>query len=179
LSSESELRRQRDAANRIRADIGRASSTVAAKRKKAADAQASAARSTNASTIRMKSSEAERATKEANDAEKKRAELEKKLAEAEVKVTKAQEKYEKERSSAQTKALSDLRRSAQRSSARFAPRRLGDSLGERSLTDHRSAGATGNRTTTDVFLSHASEDKDYIARPPQGRPRGSRSDRVV
>ena len=69
--------------------IGRASSTVAAKRKKAADAQCAAAWSKSPSTIRMKTSEAERSTKEANDAAKKRADLERKLTDTEVKITKA------------------------------------------------------------------------------------------
>lgn len=160
MSRESELRRQREAANRIRTNISRMSSTVAAKRKKASDAQAAAARSKTASTIRMRSSEAERATRDANEAEKKRADLEKKLAETEVKVTTAQEKYEKERSAAQSKALADLRRTTLESSDRFAPRRLGDSFG-----DPPSLGATQNPSATDVFLSHASEDKDEIARP--------------
>ena len=149
----------------MRTDISRASSIVAAKRKKAADAQAAAARSKNASTIRMKLSEAERATKDANDAEKRRADLEKKLAETEAKVMKAQEKYEKERSTAQVKAISDLRRTTQQSSDRFAPRRLSDSFTERSLADPAGADAMRNPAATDVFLSHASEDKDDIARP--------------
>lgn len=165
MSSESEVRRQREAANRIRTDISRASSTVAAKRKKAADAQAAAAKSKNASTIRMKTSEAERATKDANEAEKKRADFEKKLADTEKKVTKAQEKYEKERTTAQSKALADLRRSTQRSSERFAPSRLGDAFGGRSLADAPASTSALSGPVTDVFLSHASEDKDDIARP--------------
>ncbi|PRY49555.1 TIR domain-containing protein [Knoellia remsis] len=113
----------------------------------------------------MRSAEAERATKDANEAEKKRADLEKKLAETEVKVTKAQKKYEKERSAAQSKALADLRRTALESSDRFAPRHLSDSFGDRSLAEPPNLGATQNPSATDVFLSHASEDKDEIARP--------------
>ncbi len=164
MSKESELRRLRDAANRIRSDISRASGTVAAKRKKAADALTAAGRSKSPATIRQKTTEAERATKDANDAEKKRADLEKKLADTEVKITKTLEKVEKERASAQAEAIADLRRTTQRSSDRFAPRRLGDAFEEQSLAD-ATRSERASRPPTDVFLSHASEDKDAIARP--------------
>jgi hypothetical protein len=113
----------------------------------------------------MKTSEAERATKEANDAEKKRADLEKKLADAELKVSKTQEKYERERANAQRKALDDLRRSTQRSAEHFAPRRLGDAVAERSLADPPPIRGVARSPKHDVFLSHASEDKDGFARP--------------
>lgn len=165
LSNEIELRRHREAANRLRVEISRASSKVAARRKKAADAQGAAARSKSPSTIRIKTSEAERATKEANDAERKRADLEKKLADTEVKLTKAQEKYEKERASAQSKALAELRRTSEQSAAKFAPRQLGDALGNRSRSDSWRSIAPSNEPVIDIFLSHASEDKDDIARP--------------
>lgn len=165
MSHESELRRHRDAANRIRVDISKASSTVAAKRKKAADAQVGAARSKSPSTIRMKITEAERATKDANDAEKKRADLERKLADTEVKITKAQQEYEKERSTAQSKALADLRRTSLHSSERFAPGRFSDTYGERSPSTPSSPSPAHTSPVNDVFLSHASEDKDDIARP--------------
>ncbi|OFE14470.1 hypothetical protein BA895_11000 [Humibacillus sp. DSM 29435] len=164
MSSASDLRRLREAANRIRTDIARSSTVVATKRKKATEAQAAAGKSKSASTIRSKLSEAERATKEANTAESKRAELEKKLAEAEVKVSKAQQKYEQDRSNAQTKALTDLRRTAQKSSEQFAPRQLASSFGERTSALSGSE-PVRNSSITDVFLSHASEDKDEIARP--------------
>src|SRR6266545_1330458 len=110
VSAESELRRYRDGASRHRTAISKTSAEVAAKRKKAADASSAASRSSSSSTVRIKLSEAERATREANAAEQKRAGLEKKLAEAEEKITKAQEKYEKEQRAAQAKALDAIRR---------------------------------------------------------------------
>ncbi len=115
--------------------------------------------------IRSKTAEAERATKDANDSEKKRADLEKKLADTEVKITRTQEKYEKERATAQEKALADLRRASERSSERFAPRRLGEAVSERSLADGAFGSVAPRQAINDVFLSHASEDKDDIARP--------------
>lgn len=165
VSHESDLRRYRDAANRLRTDISKASSTVAARRKRASDAQQAAARSKSASTIRMKSAEAERATREANDAEKKRADLEKKLADTELKITKAQQGYEKERAAAQSKAMAELRRASMQSSDRFAPGRVRAAFSERSLTDPPRDSLTKTTPEYDVFLSHASEDKEEIARP--------------
>lgn len=115
-------------------------------------------------TVRQKTAEAERATKDANEGEKKRADLEKKLADTEVKITRTLEKVERERASAQDKAMAELRRATQQSSDRFAPRRLGDALGEQSPAD-ATRRERPSRPATDVFLSHASEDKDAIARP--------------
>jgi hypothetical protein len=165
MGTESDLNRYRAAANQIRTEISRASDTVATKRKKASDALAAAGRSKGATTIRTKAAEADRATRDANDAEKKRAGLEKKLAETEVKITKTQQKYEKERSTAQSRALDDLRRSAEQSAERFSPSHFGDMLRERNLGPGPSSLQLRQRPTKDVFLSHASEDKEDIARP--------------
>ena len=57
--------------------------------------------------------------------------LERKLAETEVKITKTQQKYEKERATAQSRALDDLRRGAGQSAERFSPSHFGDTLRER------------------------------------------------
>lgn len=70
MSTESELKRYRDQVSKLRSEVGRHSSTVATKRKKAADAMSAASRSRSDSTRRMKEREAEAATKDANTAEK-------------------------------------------------------------------------------------------------------------
>lgn len=160
MTSESEVRRYRDDANKLRSDVARASSVVAAKRKKSADASIAASKSRSDSTIRMKLAEAQRATKEANDAEKKRADLEKKLADVEVKAGRAQERLERDRQVKQDRAMSDLRRRTEQAASQFgAPRRLGDAF--------VSSPAGRSTPVRDVFLSHASEDKDEVARPLQ------------
>ena len=100
-----DLRRYRNEANSIRTDIGKASSTVATQRKKASDAVAAASRSKSPSTVRTKSSEAERATKAANDAEAKLASLQNRLADVEVNIARTQQKYDKERDAKQAAAL--------------------------------------------------------------------------
>ncbi|MET4538710.1 hypothetical protein ABIE37_000465 [Arthrobacter bambusae] len=156
MSYESDLRRYRSDASRLRNEIARTSATVATQRKKAADANSAASRSSSQSTTRMKLAEAERATKSANDAEKKRADLEKKVADVDSKIHATQNKYEKQQQDNQTKALAELGRNNARAAAHFrTPARLGSPV----------EGSQNLSPSSDVFLSHASEDKDEIARP--------------
>lgn len=159
MSAEYDLKQHRSEANRLRGEISKLSSTVAAKRRKSADATSAAAKSKSAMTIKSKSSEAERATKEANDAEKKRADLERRLADAETKATRDLEKVEKERQTAQKRAMQDLQRRTDRAAAQFGPPRRLNAAFPTSREAHAA------EPVRDVFLSHASEDKDEIARP--------------
>lgn len=173
MSAESDLKRYRDEAVRLRGQISKASGTIATKRKKAADARAAAARSKSQTTIKSKLREADSAERDANAAEKKRADLEKKVAGVEKKVATAQARYEKDQQNSQKKALDSIRRQNATATRQFTPhRRLakgasteffpGRRLGEPFPRDGSAADiAPGN----DVFLSHASEDKDEIARP--------------
>lgn len=158
MSAEYDLKRYRAEANRLRGEISKASSTVAAKHKKAADARTSASKSKNASTVKSKLSEGERASKDAIDAEKKRGDLEKKLAETEVKVTKAQEKAEKEREVSQKRMISDIQRRADLASSQFEPL-------DRPVSPIPDRSAGRSEAASDIFLSHASEDKAELARP--------------
>lgn len=171
MSTESDLRRYRDQAVQLRAQIGKASSTVAEKRKKAAAARAAAARTKSDATRRSKLREAELAEKAANDAEKKRSDLEKKLADIEKKVAVSQGKYDKEQQASQKKALDSIKRQNAAAARQFGPpRRLGDPAPgpfapPRRLGDSTPAEPEEATPDHDVFLSHASEDKDDIARP--------------
>jgi hypothetical protein len=169
MTTEISLRRYRAEANKYRTDISRASSAVAAHRKKAADATSAANRSKNASTIKAKLAEAERATKAANDSEKKRADLEKKLADVEKKIAKAEEMYQKEQLAAQKKAVQDLRRRTDRAASQFGPPDLAG-LRRSMAASPRQPDTSGSESphrppVADVFLSHSFEDKDDIARP--------------
>ncbi len=138
-------------------------------RKKAADAASAASKSRSAATTRSKLAEAERATRAANEAEKKRADLERKLAAAQLKITRAQHMNEKEQKAAQAKAIKELRSRTERAAAQFgASRPLGhEHLAAVTLGEPRAPwdAESGPRPAADVFLSHASEDKDEIARP--------------
>jgi predicted nucleotide-binding protein len=118
----------------------------------------SADKTRSVSMAKSKRSEAERATKAANDAEKKRAAAEKKLVSVEFEISKNQNKYEKEREAAQAKALADLSRKADQASAQFSPPWDTGLPGVLPLP-------ISVELEHDVFLSHASEDKDAIARP--------------
>lgn len=171
MSTQSDLRRYRDQAVQLRTQIGKASSTVAEKRKKAAAARAAAARTKSDATRRSKLREAELAEKAANDAEKKRSDLEKKLADVEKKVAASQGKYDNEQQASQKKALDSLKKQNAAAARQFGPpRRLGDPAPgpftpPRRLGDSMSAEPEETTPDHDVFLSHASEDKDDIARP--------------
>lgn len=174
ITAESELRRYRTEAGTLRQNISKASSTVAAMRKKATAASAAASRSSNPSTVRMKTSEAERATKQANEAETKRAGFEQKLSNVETKLLKAQEKWERERQTAQDRALRDLALRTTQAASQFnsvqppsARRAVETAPSTESAITPQNAAVTTPATAParDIFLSHASEDKDEIARP--------------
>ena len=166
MASESDLNRYRTDAARVRGEIAKTTSTVAAKRKKAADARGAAQRSTAASTIRLKLAEADRAEGEANAAEKKRADLEKKLAGLEGGIVKAQIDVDKKRATDQTKALDAIRRENARAASQFTPTTpLGSEVAAHSWGVATTGSMAAASPAHDVFLSHASEDKDSIARP--------------
>lgn len=159
MSNESELRRLRSDSARFRADVAKASGIIATQRKKATDASIAAGKSKVASTVKNKLAEAQRATKAANDAEKKRAGAEKKLTDVERKINATQQRYEKEQRDNQVEAMAQLRRGNERAGSQFHPPTL---LGAPLSPTETSVPAS------DVFLSHASEDKDEIARPLKG-----------
>lgn len=171
MTAESDLRRYREQAVQLRTQISKASATVADKRKKAATARASADKTKSAATKRSKSREAESAEKAANEAEKKRSDLEKKLADAEKKIATAQGKYDNEQQASQKKALDSIKKQNATAARQFGPpRRLGDPAPgphtpARRLVEGTRAEPEPMVQDHDVFLSHASEDKDDIARP--------------
>jgi hypothetical protein len=171
MSTESDLRRYRDQASRLRKQISKESATVASSRKEAADKQGAAAKASSESVRRSRLREADAAEKSANAAEKKRADLEKKLAETEKKLADTQARSEKESRKAQQDALDELHRRSESAAGQFRPSSLFSrpdifespstplAFGTESLNEAKS------ETRADIFLSHASEDKDEIARP--------------
>lgn len=169
MSVQSDLWRYREQAVQLRTQIGKASATVADKRKKAAAARAAADKTKSDATRRAKTREVETADRDANDAEKKRSDLEKKLAEAEKKVAATQTKYDKEQQASQKRALDSVRKQNAAASRQFTPPR---GLSEPAPGPFSPAPRLGDthpaeqvKPEHDVFLSHASEDKDDIARP--------------
>ncbi|VEI02456.1 Uncharacterized protein containing a TIR (Toll-Interleukin 1-resistance) domain [Acidipropionibacterium jensenii] len=156
MSTVSELNRYRDQAARLHTEISRHSKTVADKRKKAADAQSAASRSRSVSTVRSKRREVEAATTAANSAERKRADAEKKLADVERKLGRLQARYEKEQRAESQRSFNAIRKASSAATSQFGPF---------SRTEAPLVRQPENADVTDIFLSHASEDKDEIARP--------------
>lgn len=171
MTAESDLRRYREQSIQLRTQISKASATVADKRKKAAAARAAADKTKSDATRRSKAREAESAEKAANEGEKRRSDLEKKLADVEKKIATAQGKYDKEQQANQKKALDAIKKQNAAAARQFAPpRRLGDPPREPFAPDRHTGGLSPVAlepfaSENDVFLSHASEDKDDIARP--------------
>lgn len=171
MTAESDLRRYREQAVQLRTQISRASATVAEKRKRASAAVAAANKTKSDATRRSKTREAESAEKAANDAEKRRSDLEKKIADVEKKIATAQVKYDKDQQASQKKALDAIKSQNAAAARQFNPtRRLGDPAPgpftpARRLNDPVLAVPESPEPDHDVFLSHASEDKEDIARP--------------
>jgi hypothetical protein len=104
----------------------------------------------------MKLAEAAREDKKASDAEQARARVETKIAAKEKDLASARRKYEADLGREQSKAMAQLRETVLAKEAQF--RRV-------SAPTIGLSTASPARMTTDVFISHASEDKDEIARP--------------
>lgn len=171
MTAESDLRRYRDQAVQLRTRIGKASSTIADKRKKAAAARIAASKTKSDATQRSKFREAESAEKAANDAEKTRADLEKKLAGVEKSIVTAQGKYDKEQQASQKRALDAIKKQNAAAARQFSPPAQPGAAAPELLPLTREMGSPildapePPQPANDVFLSHASEDKDDIARP--------------
>lgn len=160
MSAELDLKRFRTDANRLRNQIANQSKIVADKRSKAATARSAAMKSKSASQITSKNREAERAEKEANRAEKEISQLNVKLAAVERKISDAQTRYEKEQQAKYKKAFEQMRLRNEDAARQFSwplP------LREKSLSELSSL--TRIDPEYDIFLSHASEDKEEVARP--------------
>ena len=162
MTTESDVRRLRGDLVKLRDQISRESSTIATKRKSSADARAQAGRSKSTSTVQSKLREADRHEAAAIAAEKKRADLERKAAAKEKALATAQGKWDKERAAVQKKALDSLKKQTDQAARKFSAPPALPTLATRPLV---AATEVVEPAVYDVFLSHASEDKDEIARP--------------
>jgi len=162
VTTESDVRRLRGDLVKLRDQISRESSTIATKRKSSADARAQAGRSKSTSTVQSKLREADRHEAAAIAAEKKRADLERKAAAKEKALATAQGKWDKERAAVQKKALDSLKKQTDQAARKFSAPPALPTLATRPLV---AATEVVEPAVYDVFLSHASEDKDEIARP--------------
>jgi len=145
-----DLARERSAAANESKKIGPA-------RSRAAQAASEAARASSDSTRRMKEQTRDRYEREANRAETNRAAHEVKAAKIEADLNKERLAVQKQRDRDQSAALARLRRETDQRAQQFRAAQWAPVAG--------SPVTRGANHSSDVFLSHASEDKDEIARP--------------
>ena len=167
MSGQSDYERYAKDLQALRKQISDQSGRVASARKSELAARQQASRSNSAGTVTSKLREATRYAEAAVAAEKKRSELEGKAAEKEKRMNTARVQADKERLHAQLK--SDRERDRQQQVAiGNLERRLRQQQSERarSFTPETISGSTASESHQyDVFISHASEDKDEVARP--------------
>lgn len=175
MGAQSDVDRYRKAIQDLQRKVGQESTKVADARQKAAKASQAATRSTSPSTQAMKFREADREVDRANKAEVQRAKLEGQLADQTKKLHAAEAKLAKDREAAQAKSLRKLSDTVARSERQFRPpaaswQSLADppdpswsATGFASLADPPAAAPSSQ--AYDLFISHASEDKEEIASP--------------
>lgn len=151
--SDSQLKTLRDRAARYRKDMQAQSEIISRKRKISTDSRQAAAKSKSASTIKSKLRAADSADTAIAAAEKKRAAVEKHLNTTEKQIDAMITKDEK----ARTIAFKEIERRTAQSTRQFTTFAEVGTPVAKPVSDN----------AKDVFLSHASEDKDAIARPLQ------------
>lgn len=145
----------------LHSKIASESAKVATERGKESDARQKALKASSVSTAQSRSREADRHGKAANDAEKRRSVLEKELASKQKGLHQSDAKLDRQRAQAQQRAMKRLEDRARAGERQFRP--LAASPSSPALTSSRTA--LEQELTHDVFICHASEDKDLVARP--------------
>lgn len=155
MSSQSEVDRLRKEVQGLQHKIAGESSKVANAREKEASNRERASRASTPSSASSRSKEADRQAKSAVTAEKRRADLEKKLATKQKSLYIAEARLGKKQEEEQKRAIKKLQSRASTAERQFRPSRA----------DLFSAPAPDATSGHDVFISHASEDKQAVARP--------------
>lgn len=156
MSSPSEVNRLRNEIQGLQQKIAGESSKVATAREKEASNRERASKASSATSASSRSKEADRQAKAAVAAEKKRADLEKKLASKQKALHTAEARLNKKRDEEQKRAIKNLQTRANTAERQFRPSR-GELLS--------AAPEPSTPLAHDVFISHASEDKQAVARP--------------
>jgi len=160
MASDLIVRQRQRELTQLRTELSRATDAIASARGRSAKASSAARGTKSEATRRQKIAEAAREEQRANDAEKKRSQIEKRIADKEKSLFEAQRRYESDRERENKRALDKLNTSLTGREAQFHPSQ-GDVRWVRGAASQRNATAIA----ADVFISHASEDKDEIARP--------------
>lgn len=158
MPSQGEVDRLRREVHGLQQKIAAESAKVAAARERESRARQQAAKSSKTSSATSRLKEADRQSKTSIDAEKHRADLERNLAGKQKALYAAEAKLAKKQDDAQQRALKKLRDRASVAERQFRPflGHMTQPAPQRSQAEH------------DVFISHASEDKDAVARPLAG-----------
>ena len=168
MSAQQDAERLANDVARLRKQAADESTKVARARKQEADARASASRSSSAGTIASRLRESDRYAGAAIAAEKKRAEFDVKAADKEKQMYAARAKADKDRLDVQKKQDSQRDR-AQQTAIKNLEASLRREQQQARVPAFNVAVATESSSTPskkyDVFISHASEDKDAVARP--------------
>lgn len=160
MASDLIVRQRQRELTQLRTELSRATDAIASARVKAARASSAARATKSDATRRQKIAEAAREEQRANDSEKKRGQIEKRIADKEKSLFEAQRRYESDRERENKRALDKLNSSVTRREAQFHPS-PDDAGGTADPSNRRGAAAP----SVDVFISHATEDKDEVARP--------------
>lgn len=159
MSAEAEVGRLRSAIATLHAKIADQASKASTANARSARARQGAAKSKVESGVASKLREAERLERAARDADKRRADLEQQMAARSKALARAESRLARERTT-QNRVLSRLERDLSSLEGQFRPEFPASSrptgIGARGDSDE---------ARHDVFISHASEDKDDIARP--------------
>jgi hypothetical protein len=160
MSAQADVERHRKAVQDLQKKIAAESRKVADARTKEGRARQQAAGTTSASTRSSRLREADRHSKAAIDAEKSRSDFETKLAAKQAELHKAEGKRDKEREVDQKRSMDRLRSQVRTREQQFRPR----------FAEAPRISDTGAVVTEkyDVFICHASEDKQELATPLAG-----------
>ena len=156
MSVQTDVERHRRTIQTLQRNIATESGKVATARERESKARRQAARTSSSSSAASYLREAERQSKAALDAEKRRAGLERQLADKQKVLHQAEAKLWKDQAKQQERALQHLEDRARNSERQFRDVRA---------TVAASIEPGGSLSGHDVFISHASEDKDEVARP--------------
>lgn len=159
MSARSEVERLRRAIQTLQGRIASESAKVASAREKEARARQQAERSSSPSSATSRLREGDRQRKVAVDAEKRRSRLEKDLASKQKALHQAEAKFDKQEAKERERSLKRLEDRARQAELQFREFDIRPGM----LPSHLMSDP--KLVEYDVFISHAYEDKEEVARP--------------
>lgn len=166
MSSQSEIERRRREVLDLQRKIAAETNAAATARTKALAAQQAAAKTTSRTTANAKTRDYERETKKAIDAEQRRGRFETQLAAKQKRLYESEARFAKRQANEPRQALRQLEDDMRVRAAQFRrPPVPQVASGSRDSGNRWGAPQGNHEETFDLFISHASEDKQEIAEP--------------